>query len=127
MTIASACNRDLRQNRMEAKTIASEPLHGWRLNTNHSHVSLEWLQWEDSKLHRIQHAGNEDEFRIPKLLTQFTNFTDVFTMDVENAIRTGVKFTVVSKIEAWKKNTTKNHGSRKRWLPSQTNVGMSMG
>ena len=65
MTIASACNRDLRQNRMEAKTIASEPLHGWRLNTNHSHVSLEWLQWEDSKLHRIQHARNEGEFRIP--------------------------------------------------------------
>ena len=66
MTIASACNRDLRQNRMEAKTIASEPLHGWGLNTNHSHVSLEWLQWEDSKFHRIQHARNEGEFRIPK-------------------------------------------------------------
>ena len=33
MTIASACNRDLRQNRMEPNTIASEPLHGWRLNT----------------------------------------------------------------------------------------------
>ena len=28
ITIASACNRDL-QNRMEANTIASEPLHGW--------------------------------------------------------------------------------------------------
>lgn len=43
MTIASACYRDLRQNRIEANTIASEPLHGWRLNMNHSHVSLEWL------------------------------------------------------------------------------------
>ena len=64
MTIASACNRDLRQNRMEPKTIASEPLHGWRLNTNHSHVSLEWLHWEDSKLHRIQHARNVREFRV---------------------------------------------------------------
>ena len=28
MTIASACNRDLRKNRMEANTIASKPLHG---------------------------------------------------------------------------------------------------
>lgn len=28
MTIASACNRDLRQNRMEPNTIANEPLHG---------------------------------------------------------------------------------------------------
>ena len=40
MTIASACNRDLRQNRMTANTIASEPLHGWRLKTNHSKVAL---------------------------------------------------------------------------------------
>ena len=65
MTIASACNRDLRQNRMEPNTIASEQLHSWRLNTNHSRVLLEWLQWEDSKLHRIQHARNKGEYRIP--------------------------------------------------------------
>ena len=65
MTIALACNRDLRQNRMEANTIASEPLHGWRLNSNHSKVALEWLCWEDVKLNRIQHAGNEGEYRIP--------------------------------------------------------------
>ena len=70
MTIASACNRDLRQNRMEPNTIASEPLHGWRLNTNHSNVSLEWLHWEDSKLGRIQHARNKGELRIPN-----TNYT----------------------------------------------------
>ena len=70
MTIASACNRDLRQNRMEPKTIASEPLHGWRLTSNHSKVALEWLHWEDSKLHRIQHARNKGEFRIPN-----TNYT----------------------------------------------------
>ena len=30
ITIASACNRDLRQNRMAPVTIASEPVHGWR-------------------------------------------------------------------------------------------------
>ena len=44
MTIASACNRDLRQNRMTPNTIASEPLHSWRMKTNHSKVALEWLQ-----------------------------------------------------------------------------------
>ena len=67
MTIASACNRDLRQNRMEANTIASEPLHGWRLNINHSKVALEWFHWQNSKLPepRIRHAGNEGEYRIP--------------------------------------------------------------
>ena len=70
MTIASACNRDLRQNCMERNTIASEPLHSWWLNTNHSNVSLEWLHWEDSKLDRIQHARNKGEFCIPN-----TNYT----------------------------------------------------
>ena len=39
MTIASACNRDLRTNRMEANTIASKPLQGWCPGTNHSHVA----------------------------------------------------------------------------------------
>ena len=66
MTIASACNRDLRQNRMEPSTIASEP----RLTSNHSKVALEWLHWEDSKLHGIKHARNKGEFRIPN-----TNYT----------------------------------------------------
>ena len=70
MTIASTCNHDLRQNRMEPNTIASEPLHGWRLTSNHSKVALEWLHWEDSKLHRVQHARNKGEFRIPN-----TNYT----------------------------------------------------
>lgn len=55
---------------MEANIIASEPLHGWRLNTNHSHVSLEWLHWEDSKFQRIQHAPNIGQYRIPN-----TNYT----------------------------------------------------
>ncbi|KAL9982832.1 hypothetical protein ACROYT_G004941 [Oculina patagonica] len=78
MTIASACNRDLRQNRMAPNTIASEPLHGWRMKTNHSKVSLEWLHWKEhcllespDDLHhesvgiRIQHAANQGEYRIP--------------------------------------------------------------
>ena len=51
---------------MEANKITSEPLHGWRLNMNHSHVSLEWLLWKDSQLSapRIQHARNTGEYRI---------------------------------------------------------------
>ena len=77
MTIASACNPDLRQNRMEANTIASEPLHGWRINTNYSYVSLEWLHWEDSKLHRIQHARNVGEFRIPNSNYTADGYDDV--------------------------------------------------
>ena len=77
MTIASACNRNLRQNRMEANTIASETLHGWRLNTNHSHVSLEWVHWEDSKLHRIPHARNMGEFPIPNSNYTVDKYDDV--------------------------------------------------
>ena len=50
MTIASACNRDLRMNRMQPKTIASEPLHGWRRKTNQSQKAFEWLYWTDQQL-----------------------------------------------------------------------------
>lgn len=67
ITIASACNRDLRQNRMTPNTIASEPLYGWRMKTNHSKVALEWLHWEQHLLQEgnIQHAANRGEYRIP--------------------------------------------------------------
>ena len=65
MTIASACNQDLHQNRMTPNTIASEPLHGWRMKTNHSKVALEWLHWQNSQLESsIQHARTEGEYRI---------------------------------------------------------------
>ena len=66
MTIASACNRDLRQNRMEPNTIANEPLYGWRTNVNQSIVALEWLHWKaDTTSRDIQHARNVGEYRIP--------------------------------------------------------------
>ena len=67
MTIASACNRDLRQNRMLPNTIAFEPLHGSRMSSNHSKVAVEWLLWQDSQLSasRLQHARNDGEYRIP--------------------------------------------------------------
>ena len=62
ITIASACNRDLRMNRMIPNSIASEPVRGWRNRINHSNVALEWLTWCGQN---IQHAGNAGEVRIP--------------------------------------------------------------
>ena len=49
ITIASACNRDLRMNRMIPDSIASEPVHGWRNRVNQSRVALEWLTWCDQQ------------------------------------------------------------------------------
>ena len=45
--IASACNRDLRMNRMIPISIASERVKGWRNRINQSKVALEWLTWCD--------------------------------------------------------------------------------
>ena len=58
---------------MAPDTIASEPVHGWRMRSNHSKVALEWLHWMESLDNhclersgiRIQHAGNQGEYRIP--------------------------------------------------------------
>ena len=47
ITIASACNRDLRMNRMIPNSIASEPVKGWRNRVNQSPVAIEWLTWCD--------------------------------------------------------------------------------
>ena len=89
VTIASACNRDLRMNRMIPNSIASEPAgpKGWRINNiNQSIPALEWLTWCDHQLHQralqdltpndlptsthpkpqyIQHVGNQGEYKIP--------------------------------------------------------------
>lgn len=72
ITIASACNRDLRQNRMQPNTVASEPLYGWSMNTNQSNVALEWLHWQEhyfqkitGQYNRVRHAANKGECRIP--------------------------------------------------------------
>ena len=62
ITIASACNRDLRMNRMIPNSIASEPVRGWRNSINQSRVALEWLTWCGQE---VQHAGNAGEVRIP--------------------------------------------------------------
>ena len=62
ITIASACNRDLRMNRMIPNSIASEPVRGWRNSINQSRVALEWLNWCGQE---VQHVGNAGEVRIP--------------------------------------------------------------
>ena len=50
VTIASACNRDLRINRMIPNSIASEPVNGWRNQINQSVVAKEWLHYCDHQL-----------------------------------------------------------------------------
>ena len=66
VTIAAACSWDLRRNRLQSNTIASEPLQGWRLKTNHSDVSMEWLLWvEHQERITLQHARNVGENQIP--------------------------------------------------------------
>ena len=66
ITIASACNRDLRMNRMIPNSIASEPVRGWRNSINQSRVALEWLTWCAQK-NNIQHGRNAGEVRIPAI------------------------------------------------------------
>ena len=65
ITIASACDRDLRMNRMIPKSIASEPVYGWRNRINQSRVALEWLTWCDHQqrqqaLEQLSHKDLED-------------------------------------------------------------------
>jgi len=50
ITIASACSRDLRTNRMIPNSLVSEPLGRWRNRINQSQVALEWLTWCDHQL-----------------------------------------------------------------------------
>lgn len=62
ITIASACNRDFRMNRMQENQLASEPLHGWRPQQNHSRVGCEWLHWcNHQRVQAINNAGSIEE------------------------------------------------------------------
>ena len=96
ITIASACNRDLIENRLTKLKIASEPTFGWNgKQGNQSKEALQWLQWLDYEkrknvseeerqfhdqmktpphqhpAHRryIQHAGNGGEKFISEIQT----------------------------------------------------------
>ena len=65
ITIASACNKDLRMNRMIPNSIASEPVRGWKNKINQSKVAIEWLTWCQKQTQTIQHADNAGEYCIP--------------------------------------------------------------
>ena len=65
ITIASACNMDLRMNRMIPNSIASEPVRGWKNKINQSKVAIEWLTWCQQQTQTIQHADNAGEYCIP--------------------------------------------------------------
>ena len=66
ITIASACNMDLRMNRMIPNSIASEPTLGWKNNINQSNEALEWLTWcQHHQVPHIQHGKNAGEYCIP--------------------------------------------------------------
>ena len=66
ITIASACNLDLRMNRMIPNSIASEPSLGWKNRINQSNAAIEWLTWcQQQQVLNLQHGRNAGEYRIP--------------------------------------------------------------
>lgn len=50
VTIASACNLDLRENHLIPNSIASEPVHGWKTHSNQSNAAREFLYWTEHQL-----------------------------------------------------------------------------
>jgi len=52
ITIAQACSVAYRRNWMPEKSIAVQPLHGWRPTFNQSRVAKEWLSWQEELLRR---------------------------------------------------------------------------
>jgi len=96
ITIASACNRDLRMNRMIPNSIASEPINGWKNRINQSKVAVEWLTWCDHQQQQhslassgIQHVRNAGKYRIPG-----TNFhVDGYCHDTQTVYEFQVCFT----------------------------------
>ena len=60
VTIPSACNRDLRENHLIPKSIASEPVHGWKTHSTQSNVAREYLYWTDHQLRQAALAELSD-------------------------------------------------------------------
>ena len=69
ITIASACNQDLRENHLESGKIALEPANGWFDNRNQSRVAREYLHITQKKMEEegmtLQHRDNGGEYQIP--------------------------------------------------------------
>ena len=70
LTIASACNQDLRNNCMYPDTIAVEPPHGWAgLKGNASKESLEWFNWLNySKRQELMENMSEEDMAANDLM-----------------------------------------------------------
>ena len=63
LTIASACHRFWRKKLLKPKTIASEPVQGWRgATSNQSFKALQWLAWQEHLRRRsyLEQTENED-------------------------------------------------------------------
>ena len=131
ITIASACNMDLRMNRMIPNSIASEPTLGWKKSINQSNEAIEWLTWcQQHQAPHIQHGKNAGEYRIPgtKLhvdgfditTTLSTNFTAVSGMDVLAVTPTVTKNICATVIEPCKMSTRPRNKGPKRFAPKGT-------
>lgn len=64
LTIASACHRFWRKKLLKPKTIASEPVQGWRgVTSTQSHKALQWLAWQEHQRRRtyLEQTEREDQ------------------------------------------------------------------
>ena len=115
ITIASACNRDLRMNRMIPNSIASKPIRGWKNSINRSNVAIQWPLGVPKNIPRT--------FNMPEMPARFasqlwgswmvtattfrpcTNFRVVSPMDVPRVVLTVTKHMCGTMIEPCKMST----------------------
>ena len=79
ITIASACNKDLRKNCMKKNTIACEPLYGWNgRQGNQSLIALEWLCWlnYEKRLQVIENMSVEEHEMHDDMAKYDVNYDD---------------------------------------------------
>lgn len=79
ITIASACNEDLRKNCMKKNTIACEPLYGWNgRQGNQSLIALEWLCWlnYEKRLQVIENMSVEEHEMHDDMAKYDVNYDD---------------------------------------------------
>ena len=82
LTIASACNQDLRNNCMYPDTIATEPAYGWAgLKGNASKESLEWFNWlnHGKRKEALENMSDEDY--------QVNDLMEIYDPDYQNPLK----------------------------------------
>ena len=82
LTIASACNQDLRNNCMYEDTIATEPAYGWvGLKGNASKESLEWFHWlNHCKRKEVLETMSEEDYQVHELM-------EIYDTDYQNPLK----------------------------------------